>query len=94
MLAVSETISLYSSSENVEVSTYLQKTIDKFTKQQILEQKEQIKSFVKIYENMPPKNAAIIFNDMDIDLLVQIISNMKEIKASSILAHMDVKKIT
>ena len=29
---------------------------------------------------------------MEIDLLVQEVSNIKEVKASCILAHMDVKK--
>jgi flagellar motility protein MotE (MotC chaperone) len=70
----------------------LKNKISKTTKEKNAEEKEQIKSFVKIYENMPAKNVAVIFNDMELDLLAKIIGSMREIKASGILANMDVKK--
>ena len=51
-----------------------------------------IKSLVKIYENMKPKEAAAIFNEMDLDISIDIIDNMAEKKASPIIAAMDEKR--
>lgn len=72
----------------------LQKKIHNEAKKHNIADQDKIKGFVKIYENMPPKQAANIFNAMHIDLLVQIISSMKEIKASNIITHMEVKRST
>lgn len=70
----------------------LQNKCNKSLKSIKAEEKEKIRGFVKIYENMPPKNAAEILNQMDTELAVKIISSMKEIKASSILACMHINK--
>ena len=51
-------------------------------------EKVQIKSLVRIYENMQPKDAAKIFNDLETKMLVTLISHMKELKVSPILANM------
>lgn len=50
------------------------------------------KGLVKIYENMPPRRAAQIFDEMDIETLVGLVSSMKEIKVAAIIANMDVRK--
>lgn len=51
-----------------------------------------LKSLVKIYEGMKPKEAAIIFNTLDLDVLLAIIGNMNERKATPIMAEMDPEK--
>ncbi len=51
-----------------------------------------LKSLVKIYEAMKPKDAAGIFNDMDMDITLDIIDRMAEKKASPVLAAMDTKR--
>lgn len=48
-----------------------------------------IKSLVKIYENMKPKDAAQIFNEMEMPILLEVIDKMSERKAAPILAQMD-----
>jgi flagellar motility protein MotE (MotC chaperone) len=51
-----------------------------------------IDSLVKIYENMKPKDAANIFNTLDMDVLLPVIAKISERKASPILAAMDPDK--
>lgn len=56
-----------------------------------------IKSLVKIYENMKPKDAARIFEKMDMPVLLEVVSRMKETKTAPILANMepkDAKEVT
>jgi flagellar motility protein MotE (MotC chaperone) len=53
---------------------------------------EKVKSLVKIYENMNPKRAAQIFDEIELETLMQIICSMKEIKVSAILANMEISK--
>ena len=60
-------------------------------KQQKMEE-ERLASLVKIYEGMKPKEAATIFNTLDLDVLLEVISRMNERKASPILAAMDPDK--
>lgn len=50
---------------------------------------DQIKNVVKIYETMKPKDAARIFNELDIDVLLQVIQMMKASKTAPVLAKME-----
>ena len=43
---------------------------------------------VKLYETMKPREAALIFNDLDLPVLLPVLDRMKEAKASLILAAM------
>ena len=43
---------------------------------------------VKLYETMKPREAALIFNDMDLPVLLQIVDRMKESKAAPIFGAM------
>jgi flagellar motility protein MotE (MotC chaperone) len=43
---------------------------------------------VKVYETMKPRDAAAIFNDLDMPVMLAVIDRMKEAKASAILAAM------
>jgi len=80
----------------------LQKKIEELNnlKQQIsalIEEKKnlegsKIMSLVKIYENMKPKEAAKIFNQLDLPLLISIFKLMKEAKIAPILSSMDAAK--
>jgi flagellar motility protein MotE (MotC chaperone) len=51
-----------------------------------------IRSLVKIYENMKPKEAANIFNELDMTILLLVIDKMSEKKAAPILAEMEPKR--
>jgi len=43
---------------------------------------------VKLYETMKPRDAAMIFNDLDKQVLLQVLDRMKESKAAPVLAAM------
>lgn len=51
-----------------------------------------LKSLVRIYESMKPKEAAQILQEWDADKLVELISRMKEAKVGPILASMSPEK--
>jgi flagellar motility protein MotE (MotC chaperone) len=52
----------------------------------------QVNSLVKIYENMKPKDAARIFDTLEMNVLLDVIGRMKEQKTSPILANMNPDK--
>ncbi|MEJ0016566.1 MAG: hypothetical protein WDN25_08365 [Acetobacteraceae bacterium] len=47
---------------------------------------------VKLYEAMKPRDAATIFNDLDMPVLLQVVDRMKEAKAAPVLAAMQPEK--
>lgn len=60
--------------------------------QQKTAEEGRITSLVKIYENMKPKEAARIFDTLDMDILLDVIGRMSERKSSPILASMNPDK--
>src|SRR5258708_24653845 len=48
-----------------------------------------IKSLVKVYETMKPKEAARIFEQLDLPVLLDVLEHMKELKTAPILASME-----
>ena len=46
------------------------------------------RGLVKTYETMKPRDAAAIFNDLDLPVLLQVVDRMKEAKAAPVLAAM------
>ena len=70
----------------------LQKTIQDLLLQQEDQHEGQYKSLVKIYESMKPKDAARIFEQMDMSVLLPVIERMKERKTAPILAKMNPAK--
>lgn len=51
-------------------------------------QEQELQRLVKIYESMKPKEAAEIFNQLDMEVLLEVIGKMKEVKTAPILAKM------
>jgi flagellar motility protein MotE (MotC chaperone) len=47
---------------------------------------------VKIYENMKPSDAATIFNQLQMPILLSVIGSMSERKVAPVLASMDPKR--
>lgn len=68
-----------------KLKSEIENLLDKQTKMQ----DERIKQLVKIYENMKPKDAANIFNEMDFPVLLGIIDKMSERKVAPVLAAMN-----
>lgn len=64
----------------------LQAMVEDLLKKHSDEQEAELKSLVKMYENMKPKDAAQVFEEMDMDVLLDVVERMNERKAAPILA--------
>lgn len=66
--------------------------IEALLKQQTEQEDQRIASLVKIYEGMKAKDAARIFDSLEMDVLLQVMTKMSERKSAPILAAMDPEK--
>ena len=73
----------------VQELTNLRKEIEELLELQSGKEQERIDSLVKIYEGMKPKDAARIFDTLDLDVLVMVMSKMSERKVAPVLAAMN-----
>lgn len=69
--------------------TDLRSEIQDLLKQQSEEEQQQLVSLVKIYEGMKAKDAARIFNTLDINVLLEVMGKMSERKSAPIIAAMN-----
>ncbi|NRB10894.1 MAG: hypothetical protein HRU35_04695 [Rickettsiaceae bacterium] len=67
----------------------LQKQLEVLMQQYNKKEHDKILSLVKIYESMKSKDAAKIFNKLEMNVLLKVVSNMKEVKVAPIIASMD-----
>lgn len=67
----------------------LRNKIESLLETQSEEEKARITSLVRIYEGMKSKQAARIFDTLDLDILVAVMSQMSERKVSPVLAEMN-----
>jgi flagellar motility protein MotE (MotC chaperone) len=75
--------------QKVEELKAMQVSLDSLIKVYDEQQDGQIQSLVKIYENMKPKDAARIFQELDMETLLLVAERMKERKLAAIMAKMD-----
>ncbi|TQV71271.1 MotE family protein [Denitrobaculum tricleocarpae] len=75
--------------EKVAELEALRKSIEGLLEEHDEETEAQMKSLVRIYEAMKPKDAARIFEQLDLAVLLDVIERMKERKTAPILAKMD-----
>jgi len=70
----------------------LQKTLEAL--ETARKQREDVswQGLVKLYEAMKPREAATIFNDLEMPVLLQVVDRMKEAKAAPVLAAMQPDK--
>jgi flagellar motility protein MotE (MotC chaperone) len=71
-----------------DLQTTIEGLLTKYDKQKQAE----ILSLVNIYKAMKPKDAAGIFNTLDMPILVAVVQNMKETNVAPIMALMDREK--
>jgi flagellar motility protein MotE (MotC chaperone) len=64
----------------------LQATVEDLLKARSEQEEAELKSLVKMYENMKPKAAAKVFEEMDMDVLLDVVDRMSERKVAPILA--------
>lgn len=70
----------------------LQTSIDALIKKHSEQEEAKMSSLVKIYEVMKPKDAARIFEQLDMPILLSVIERMSERKIAPILAEMNATK--
>ena len=75
--------------KKVEELKVLRETISGLIKTFDSQQDAKLLSLVKIYESMKPKDAATIFEDLELDILLEVAERMKERKLAPIMAKMD-----
>jgi len=80
--------------KKVQELKILQQTIQKLVKAHDEQQVARMRSLVKIYEAMKPKDAARIFEELELDTLLQVAEQMKERKLAPIMAKMKPAKAT
>ncbi len=66
--------------------------LEKLLKKRDAQQQARVRQLVAIYENMKPKDAAKIFNELEMPVLLGVVENMKERKVAPVIAAMDTKK--
>jgi flagellar motility protein MotE (MotC chaperone) len=66
----------------------LRAQIDLLLKEHDAHETAQITSLVKVYENMKPKDAARIFDGLEMPILIAVAEHMKEVKMAPVLAEM------
>lgn len=64
----------------------LQAIVEDLLKARSEQEEAELKSLVKMYENMKPKAAARVFEEMDMDVLLDVVERMNERKVAPILA--------
>ncbi len=72
--------------------TKIKALVESLLKKHSGEQNAKFKKLVKIYEKMKPKDAARIFQQLDMDVLLEVVERMREAKTAPILASMSAKK--
>ena len=66
----------------------MQVTITRLLKKHDKEKEAKMRSVVKIYEKMKPKDAARIFEQLDMRILLDVIERMREARTAPIMANM------
>jgi flagellar motility protein MotE (MotC chaperone) len=74
--------------KKVEELKTLQATVEKLIARYDDQYTAKIASLIKIYENMKPKDAARIFEELDMDTLLLVAERMKERKLAAVMAEM------
>ena len=71
----------------------LQSTVEDLLTKRSDEEEKQLQTLVSTYEKMKPKDAAQVFEEMDMDLLADLVSRMKTSRAAPILALVSPTKV-
>ncbi len=66
--------------------------VEELLNQHQQQEETKLKSLVKIYENMKPKDAARIFEELEMQVLLPVVDRMSERRVAPILANMNPQK--
>ena len=78
--------------QKVQELQALQTQVSELMKGYDAQENAKFQSLVKIYENMKPREAAKIFDELDMPMLIQIVTRMKEVRVAPIIAAMSPSK--
>lgn len=70
----------------------IEKQLENLAQQYDAKKKSEIEQLVRIYTAMKPKDAARIFDDLEMSILVAVVTNMKEAKVAPVLSAMNAEK--
>jgi flagellar motility protein MotE (MotC chaperone) len=74
--------------QRIEELTALQQRLDATNRARGEREEAGWRQLVKLYEGMRPRDAAAIFDDLEISVLVEVVERMREAKASPVLGAM------
>lgn len=69
----------------------VRKEVSRLLERKTVQESVKVKTLSKIYEKMEPSNAAAIIADLDLELSVEILQNMKVKAAGRVLDNLDAK---
>lgn len=72
----------------IEEMKSLKTAIDELVATKEQQDSDRIKKLISVYEKMKPKDAARIWNDLDMDILLQVALGMREANTAAVLAEM------
>lgn len=72
----------------IEELAALQRQLEEETAAQDARAEERLRQLVRLYEAMRPRDASVIFNDLDMEVLLPVLVRMREARAAPILAAM------
>jgi flagellar motility protein MotE (MotC chaperone) len=74
--------------QRVEELTTLQTRLEAMERDRAAREETGLRGLVKLYEGMRPRDAAQIFDDLDMPVLLPIVDRMREARAAPVLAAM------
>jgi flagellar motility protein MotE (MotC chaperone) len=74
--------------QRVEELTALQARLETLERERAQREEAGLRGLVKLYEGMRPRDAAAIFDDLDMPVLVPIVDRMREARAAPVMAAM------
>ncbi len=74
--------------QRVEELSALQARLEALERERAAREEAGLRGLVKLYEGMRPRDAAAIFDELDMPVLLSIVDSMREAKAAPVLAAM------
>ncbi|MEQ9347832.1 MAG: hypothetical protein RIG26_15465 [Thalassospira sp.] len=72
----------------IEEMKSLKTAIEGLVETKEVQEDDRIKKLISVYEKMKPKDAARIWNDLDMDILLQVALGMREANTAAVLSQM------
>jgi flagellar motility protein MotE (MotC chaperone) len=72
----------------IEEMKSLKSAIEDLVETKEAQEDDRIKKLISVYEKMKPKDAARIWNDLDMDILLQVALGMREANTAAVLSEM------